>query len=92
MTEQLPVASRLQFVEVNEPPVVPGLRLKVTVPDGMLEAVVVSVTVTVQVEVWSALIELGLHTIAVDVVSTGMTTVIVADIVLELGLWVESPP
>ena len=30
---------------LNEPPVVPGVRVKVTVPVGVFEAVVVSVTV-----------------------------------------------
>ena len=46
MTEQLP-ADRVQVLVLNEPPVVPEVRVKVTVPVGVFEAVVVSVTVAV---------------------------------------------
>jgi len=46
VTEQLP-ADRVQVLVLNEPPVVPEVRVKVTVPVGVFEAVVVSVTVAV---------------------------------------------
>ncbi len=48
---QVPVPERVQVVALNEPPVVPALSVNVTVPDGMLEAVTVSVTVAVHVDV-----------------------------------------
>jgi hypothetical protein len=89
VTEQLPVAERMQVVELNEPPVVPGARVKVTVPDGMLEAVVKSLTVAVQDEVWEVVMLLGVHTIEVEVLSK--TTVIVVATV-GLPLCVLSPP
>ena len=41
----------MQVVELSEPPVVPALSVKVTVPEGMLDAVTVSETVAVQVDV-----------------------------------------
>lgn len=69
ITAQPPVASKVQVRALNEPPVVPALRVKVTVPDGILEAVVVSVTVAVHDEVWPVLIELGLHDTLVEVLS-----------------------
>lgn len=50
MTEQLvtpPVVARVQVVALRLPPVVPGVRLNVTVPVAAFEAVVVSVTVAV---------------------------------------------
>jgi hypothetical protein len=51
VTLQLPVADRVQVVELSDPPVDPAVRVKVTVPDGILAAVVVSVTVAVHDEV-----------------------------------------
>jgi hypothetical protein len=51
ITEQLPVAERMHVVELREPPVVPAMRVNVTVPDGILEGVVMSVTVAVQDDV-----------------------------------------
>jgi hypothetical protein len=46
MTEQVPVES-VQLVELNEPPVVPGVNANVTVPVGVSVDVVVSTTVAV---------------------------------------------
>ncbi len=61
-------------------PTVVSDDVKLTVPVGVLDAVVVSVTVTVQVEVAPGRIVLGLHATLVDVVSLPVTvTVIVAD-------------
>jgi hypothetical protein len=80
----------MQVVELNEPPVVPGVRVKVTVPDGMLEAVVTSVTVAVQDEVWEVVILLGVHAMEVEVLSRA--TAMVAAFRLLLPLCVASPP
>jgi len=46
VTEQLP-DTNVQVEELNEPPVVPGVNVKVTVPVGVFAGVVVSVTVAV---------------------------------------------
>lgn len=67
VTEQLPDA-RPQLAALREPPVVPADNVKVTVPVGMFDGVVVSETVAVQVDAW--LITTGLPQLtAVDVVS-----------------------
>ena len=50
MTEQLP-ADNVQVLELNEPPVVPAVSVKVTVPVGTLAGLVVSATVAVKVAV-----------------------------------------
>jgi hypothetical protein len=81
-TEQLPVESRVQLA-LTVPTVVSD-DTKLTVPDEMLDEVVVSATEAVQVEVPPILIEAGPHTTLVDVAS--FTTVIVPD-VPELPLW-----
>lgn len=50
MTEQLvtlAVVDRVQLLELSEPLVVPAVRVKVTVPVGAFDAVVVSTTVAV---------------------------------------------
>ncbi len=86
LTEQLPVADRMQLA-----PTVPTAVLdetKLTEPDGVFAATVVSVTVAVQVEVEPTVIEAGLHATVVAVLSL---TVIVPE-VPELPLWVASPP
>ncbi len=51
MIEHVPVADNVQVVALRDPPVVPALSVNVTVPDGVLDAVVVSVTVAVHDEV-----------------------------------------
>lgn len=51
VTEQLPAEDNTQLLALNEPPVVPGVNVKVTEPVAILEAVVVSMTVTVTVAV-----------------------------------------
>ena len=87
MTEHDPVADKVHVVELNEPPVVPATRLKVTVPVATLDAFVVSTTVAVHVEVWPVRIALGAHARVVEVLSgTGKLTVIVAETVVWLGL------
>ncbi len=85
VTEHVPVADRVHVVELSEPPVVPGLRVNVTVPVGMLEAVVVSVTVAVQLDVCAVVIDPGVHETVVEVLSRVRLTVMVADTVVELG-------
>jgi hypothetical protein len=58
-------------------------EVKVRVPPGTLEAVVVSATVTVQVEPPVGMIALGVQTMLVDVLSLFVTvTVIVAELLV----------
>ena len=76
-TEQLP-ADRIQLEALRVPPVVPADSVKVTVPVGVREAVVVSVTVAVHVDVPPMLIGV-VHDTAVEVVS--LFTVIVFETV-----------
>jgi hypothetical protein len=78
-----PVKATLQLPETNVQlaPTVPTAVLddvKLTLPDGVRDAVVVSVTVAVHVEVPPMLIEAGLHATTVEVLS--FTTVIVPDV------------
>jgi hypothetical protein len=89
-----PVAVTVQLSEdrVQLAPTVPIAVLdevKLTEPDGTFDGVVVSVTVTVHVEVPPGRIVLGLQETLVDALS--FVTVIVPE-VPELPLWVESPP
>ena len=85
VTEQLP-ADRVQVLVLNEPPVVPGVRVKVTVPVGVFEAVVVSMTVATQVEVAPRATELGLQAMLVAVLSLPetVTVIVAAELVLVL--------
>jgi hypothetical protein len=86
VTEQLvtpDVVDKLQVLELKLPPVVPGVNVKVTVPVGEFEAVVVSATVAttdaVQLLAPSAMLQLTLPTL-VDVLSLPVAvTVTVAD-------------
>ena len=75
VTEQLvtpAVVERVHVVELRDPPVVPGVRVNVTVPVGALVAVVVSATVATTLEVQllppSAIVQLTAPTV-VDVLS-----------------------
>ena len=92
MTEQVPADDKLQLLALREPPVAPSVKTKFTLPPGMLEAVIVSVTVAVTVAtqsgVPSAILQVTGPTL-VDVLS--FATVIVLD-VPELVLSFESPP
>ena len=76
VTEQLPDV-RPQLAALREPPVVPADNVKVTVPVGVFDGVVMSETVAVQVDAW--LITTGLLQLtAVDVLSfTGCVTLTV---------------
>jgi len=49
VTEQLPDESSMQLLALNDPPVVPAVRVNVTSPVGVLDGVVVSATVAVTV-------------------------------------------
>jgi hypothetical protein len=51
MTEQLPADDKLQPLALREPPVVPAVNAKLTVPVGVFEVVLRSVTVTTTVAV-----------------------------------------
>jgi hypothetical protein len=65
---------------------------KVTVPEGVLDPVVVSRTAAVQVEVALGRIELGLQAIVVAVLSLPVTVTVTVAAALVLALCVESPP
>ncbi len=81
VTEQLPADDRMQLLASKEPPVVPAVRVKVTVPLGVFAAVVVSVTVAVTLAVQlvapSAILQLTAPTL-VEVLS--FATVMVFDV------------
>ena len=81
VTEQLPAVDNVQLLALKEPPVVPGVNVKVTVPVGVFAAVVASVTVavtlTVQLVAPSAMLQLTFPTV-VEVLS--FATVIVFDV------------
>lgn len=92
VTKQFPADDRVQLLVIREPPVVPAVKVKVTVPPGIFEVVVVSVTVAVTLAVQlvapNAILQLTPPTL-VDVLS--FATVMVLD-VPELVLSFESPP
>ncbi len=94
VTEQLP-ADKVQPLALNEPPVVPAANVKVTVPVGLFDAVVVSVTVAVTVAVQlvapSATLQLTSPT-TVDVSSLPVTVTVTIATELRLTLWPVSPP
>lgn len=97
VTEQLvtpPVVDKVQVFELREPPVVPGVRVNVTVPLGAFDGVGVSATVAVTEAVQlgdpNAMLQLTLPTLVV-VLSFVTATVIVLDVPM-LVLCVPSPP
>src|SRR2546425_645073 len=94
LTEQLPAESR-QVLALSEPPVVPALNVKVTVPVGVLVDVVVSVTVAVtgalQLLAPSAMLQLTFPTL-VEVLSLLVAVTVTVAAKLVLVLCVESPP
>ena len=81
VTEQLPVDDKVQLPALREPPVVPELKVNITVPVGVFAEVVVSVTVAVtlavQLVALRAMLQLTFPTL-VDVLS--FATVIVLDV------------
>lgn len=84
VTEQLvtpDTVDSMQLLTLREPPVVPTVKTKFTVPPGALEAVVESVTVAVtlveQMAALSAILQLTFPTL-VEVLS--FATVIVLDV------------
>ena len=87
VTAQLP-DTRGQLAALRTPPVVPADNVKVTVPVGVREGVVVSETVAVQVEVAPIAILFGLQTTPVEVLSNA--TVMVFEVLGPLPLWVAS--
>jgi hypothetical protein len=95
VTEQLPADDKVQVLALKEPPVVPAVKVKVTVPLGVLEVVVVSTTVAVTLAVQlappSAMLQLTTPTL-VEVLSlvVAVTPMFAAELVLVLC--VESPP
>lgn len=98
VTEQLVTLDTVDSVQDGElrlPPVVPAVRVKVTVPVGALDAVVVSATVAVTVAVQlvppSAIVQLTAPTL-VDVLSLAVAVTVTVAAELVLVLWVASPP
>ena len=84
ITEQLPVESNVQPA-----PTVPTAvfdDVKLTLPVGVLAAFVVSATAAVQVEVPPVLMEAGLHTTIVEVLSRDETVTVIVAAALVLGL------
>ena len=86
MTEQLvtpAVVEREQVFELRLPPVVPAVRVNVTVPVGALDAVVVSATVAVtlaaQLVTPRAMLQLTFGTVVLVASFDDFVTVIVAD-------------
>jgi hypothetical protein len=75
---------------LSEPPVVPAFNVKLTVPVGTLEDVVVSTTVAVQTDAPPGMIVLGLQTTLVEVKMSMIVSVI--DAVGPLPRCVASPP
>jgi hypothetical protein len=94
VTEHVPAES-VQVVALNEPPVLPGVRVKVTVPVGVFVEVVVSVTVAttlaVQLVPPNAIVQLTFGT-EVEVLSFAATVTVMVAGALVLVLWVVSPP
>jgi hypothetical protein len=94
VTEQVPVDDKVQVLALSEPPVVPDVRVKVTVPPGIFEAVVVSTTVAatlaVQLAPPSAILQLTAPTL-VEVLSLPVAVTEIVAAVLVLVLCVESP-
>ena len=77
VTEQLPDV-RPQLAALREPPVVPADNVKVTVPVGVFDGVVMSETAAVQVDAW--LITTGLLQLtAVDVLSFAVCVTLTVD-------------
>ena len=92
VTEQLvtpAVVDKLHVLATSEPPVVPAVNVKVTMPVGALEAVVVSATVAVtdavQLVAPNAMLQLTLPTL-VDVVSLPVTVTVTVAAALVLPL------
>jgi hypothetical protein len=92
VTEQLP-EERVQLAALSVPGA-PADNVKLTLPDGMFEAVVVSVTVAVTVAMQlvepNAILQLTLATL-VDVLSLLVAVTVMIGTELRLPLWVESP-
>jgi len=92
VTRQLPAEDSAQLLALREPPVVPAVKAKLTLPPGVFEAVVVSMTVEVTLAVQLVAPRTMLQVTAptlVDELSTA--TAMVLD-VPELVLSFESPP
>ncbi len=95
VTEQLPPDDKVQPLALNDPPLLPGVNVKVTEPVGMLDAVIVSMTVAVTAAVQlvapNAILQLTLP-ILVDVLSLPVTVTVTDEAELVLVLCVVSPP
>lgn len=85
MTEQLPAADKLQLLALREPPVVPAVNAKLTVPVGVFEVVLrsVAVTTTVAVQLVAAVAMLQVI-LGIAVVVESKTTVMLARVLAAL--------
>jgi hypothetical protein len=81
VTEQPPADDKVQVLALNDPPVVPAVKVNVTVPLGTFEGVVLSttfaITLPVQLVAPNAMLQLTFPTLA-EVLS--FATVIVLDV------------
>jgi len=98
ITEQLVTPDTVDSVQVGElrlPPVVPAVKVNVTVPVGALDTVVVSTTVAVteavQLVAPNAMLQLTFPTL-VEVLSLPVAVTVIVAAALALVLCVESPP
>ena len=95
VTEHLPPDDKVQPLALNDPPLLPSVNVKVTEPVGMLDAVIVSMTVAVTAAVQlvapNAILQLTLP-IVVDVLSLPVTVTVTDEAELVLVLCVVSPP
>jgi hypothetical protein len=94
-TEQLPAEDKVQVLALSDPPVVPAVKVNVTVPLGTFEGVVLSttfaVTLAVQLVAPRAILQLTAPTL-VDVLSLPVAVTVIVAAELVLVLCVESPP
>jgi hypothetical protein len=94
VTEQLPADDKVQVLALKDPPVVPAVKVNVTVPLGVFEEVVVSTTVAItlaaQLAPPSAILQLTAPTL-VEVLSLPVAVTETVAAVLVLVLCVESP-
>jgi hypothetical protein len=85
ITEQLP-ANSIQLGVFSVPPVVPAVKVNVTVPVGVFAGVVVSITVAVHVDAWFITTVEGLQETVVRAVVSLLCRVTVIDAEALTGL------
>lgn len=98
ITEQLvtlPVVIKVQVIELRLPPVLPAVRVNVTVPvgalDGLVVSAIVATTLAVQLVAPRAILQVTFGML-VDVLSLPVAVTVTVAAALLLVLWVPSPP